>query len=81
MRFCLTLAAVLTAALSSPVQAETFPDRAPDGKMWMSHVTLRPQIHWCGDAPDEAAIADLHHKAHDQCFIANSVKTEVTVEK
>lgn len=36
MRFHLCVAAVLAAALSSAVQAETFPDRAPDGKMWMS---------------------------------------------
>jgi len=36
MRFCLSVAAILAAALSSAVQAETFPDRAPDGKMWMS---------------------------------------------
>jgi len=61
-------------------QAEGMLEKRDDGKMWMSEVTLRPQIKWCGDAPDEAALADLHHKAHDACFIANSVTTKVTVE-
>ena len=36
MRFHLCVAAVLAAAFSSAAQAESFPDRAPDGKMWMS---------------------------------------------
>ena len=46
-----------------------------------SRVTLRPQIRWGGEGePDPDAIADLHHRAHDACFIANSVTKEVTVE-
>ena len=61
-------------------QAEGVLEKRDDGKMWMSEVTLRPKIDWCGDAPDEATIADLHHRAHDACFIANSVTTKVTVE-
>ena len=61
-------------------EAEGVLEKRDDGKMWMSRVTLRPRVTWGGDAPDEAAIADLHHKAHDACFIANSVTTKVTVE-
>ena len=61
-------------------EAEGVLEKRDDGKMWMSEVTLRPKIDWCGDAPDEATIADLHHKAHDACFIANSVTSKVTVE-
>jgi organic hydroperoxide reductase OsmC/OhrA len=61
-------------------EAEGVLEKRDDGKMWMSSVTLRPKIDWCGDAPDHATIADLHHKAHDACFIANSVTTKVTVE-
>jgi organic hydroperoxide reductase OsmC/OhrA len=45
----------------------------------MSRVTLRPNVIWHGAAPDEGEIADLHHRAHDSCFISNSVTTEVTV--
>jgi organic hydroperoxide reductase OsmC/OhrA len=61
-------------------EAEGVLEKRDDGKMWMSEVTLRPKIDWCGDAPDEAAIADLHHMAHEACFIANSVTTKVTVD-
>ena len=61
-------------------EAEGVMEKRDDGKMWMSRVTLRPRIAWGGEAPDAAALADLHHKAHEACFIANSVTTEVTVE-
>jgi organic hydroperoxide reductase OsmC/OhrA len=54
--------------------------RRDDGKMWMSKVTLRPRITWGDGAPNGTAVADLHHRAHDACFIANSVTTEVRVE-
>jgi organic hydroperoxide reductase OsmC/OhrA len=61
-------------------EADGVLEKRDDGKMWMSRVTLRPRIGWRGDAPDEATIADLHHRAHDACFIANSVTTQVAVE-
>jgi organic hydroperoxide reductase OsmC/OhrA len=61
-------------------EAEGVLENRPDGKMAMTRVTLRPRVTWGGNAPDEAAIADLHHRAHEACFIANSVTTEVTVE-
>jgi organic hydroperoxide reductase OsmC/OhrA len=44
-------------------------------------VTLRPRIAWRGAPPDPAKLDDLHHQAHDTCFIANSVTTKVTVEQ
>ena len=49
------------------------------GRMAVTKVTLNPRIEWDGPAPDAAALAHLHHEAHEECFIANSVKTEVTV--
>ena len=55
-------------------------EKRSDGKMAMTRVTLRPSVTWGGNPPDEATIADLHHRAHEACFIANSVTTEVTVE-
>jgi organic hydroperoxide reductase OsmC/OhrA len=55
-------------------------EKRADGKIAMTQVTLRPRITWGGDAPDEASIAHLHHRAHEACFIANSVTTEVTVQ-
>lgn len=61
-------------------EAQGVMEKRADGKIAMTRVTLRPRITWGGDAPDEAAIADLHHRAHEACFIANSVNTEVTVQ-
>ena len=61
-------------------QAEGVMGQREDGRMAMTVVTLRPQIAWAGEAPDAAQIADLHHRAHEACFIANSVTTEVRVQ-
>jgi organic hydroperoxide reductase OsmC/OhrA len=61
-------------------EAEGVLEKGADGKMAMTRVTLRPRITWGGNAPEEAAIADLHHRAHEACFIANSVTTEVSVD-
>ena len=50
------------------------------GVPWVSLVTLNPVIVYSGEKrPDAAEEARLHHLAHEQCFIANSVKTQVTV--
>ena len=40
---------------------------------------LHPRIEWIGEAPEKAKMDHLHHEAHEVCFIANSVKTLVTV--
>ena len=51
-----------------------------EGKMAMTRVALRPTVSFSGRAPTPEEHAKLHHKAHEECFIANSVKTEVLVE-
>ena len=49
---------------------------------WISHVTLHPKIVYAGDkVPTAEEEAHLHHESHEQCFIAQSVKTTVTVAK
>ncbi len=51
------------------------------GVFWVSTVTLRPKIAFSGDrTPSAADVANLHHLAHEQCYVANSVKTRVSVE-
>lgn len=51
------------------------------GKLWISRVTLRPQIVWKGERqPTADEVAHLHHRAHEECFIANSIKSEVVIE-
>jgi organic hydroperoxide reductase OsmC/OhrA len=47
--------------------------------MAVTRVTLKPEIDWEGAAPDAATLDRLHHEAHEECFIANSVKTQVVV--
>jgi organic hydroperoxide reductase OsmC/OhrA len=53
-------------------------DIAP-GKQAVTKVMLHPQIEWIGSAPDKGKLEHMHHEAHDACFIANSVRTAVTV--
>ena len=55
-------------------------EKGADGRMAMTRVTLRPRVEWGGEAPYAKKIVDLHHRAHEACFIANSVTTEVTVQ-
>lgn len=51
------------------------------GKMSITDIVLRPAVSWSGDKlPDAAMIADLHHRAHEACYIGNSVRSTVTVE-
>jgi organic hydroperoxide reductase OsmC/OhrA len=48
--------------------------------MWVSKVTLAPAIVYAGDKrPTPEQSSQLHHAAHEQCFIANSIKTDVAV--
>jgi organic hydroperoxide reductase OsmC/OhrA len=53
----------------------------PSGKQVMTRVVLRPKITFSAErqpTPDE--LAELHHQAHEACFIANSVKSEIVIE-
>jgi organic hydroperoxide reductase OsmC/OhrA len=51
------------------------------GKLWMTRVTLRPRVRFAaGVTVDEGNLAKIHHQSHEECFIANSVKTNVSVE-
>jgi organic hydroperoxide reductase OsmC/OhrA len=51
------------------------------GRMAMTKVILRPKSVYAADSKhDIALIEKLHHKAHELCFIANSVKTDVITE-
>ncbi|MFN0140490.1 MAG: OsmC family protein [Pyrinomonadaceae bacterium] len=51
-----------------------------DGRQWIAKITLDPQVEWLGDAPNAEQLADLHHRAHDQCYIANSIKSEIVIK-
>ncbi len=61
--------------------AEGFLEKGANGKLQMTRVTLRPRATFAaGTEIDAAKLADIHHKSHEECFIANSVKTDVAVE-
>ncbi len=63
--------------LSYQDNAEGLLEKGADGRTSITRVTLRPKIEATGEAIDMDA---LHHKAHEACFIANSVKTEIVIE-
>jgi len=68
--------------LSSYVdEASGLMEKRADGKIAVTKVTLRPKLEWAGVAPTAEQLADLHHRSHESCFIANSVNSEVTVEQ
>src|SRR5262245_39633025 len=51
------------------------------GRLAITRVTLRPKIAFGGEKPPSAEqLAKLHELSHEQCFIANSVLTQVSVE-
>ena len=61
--------------------AEGVMEKNTEGKAAITRVTLRPRVTFSGEkVPTAQEIAELHHEAHEECFIASSVKTEVRVE-
>ncbi|MFV0474050.1 MAG: OsmC family protein, partial [Pikeienuella sp.] len=67
------------AASSYEDRAEGVMEKNAAGALWVSRVRLRPRIDWI-EGPDAAGEAALHEEAHHACFIANSVRTEITVD-
>ena len=50
-------------------------------KLWMTRVILKPRVRFAaGTQVDAKMLDEIHHKSHEDCFIANSVKTDVTAE-
>jgi organic hydroperoxide reductase OsmC/OhrA len=54
--------------------------KSASGVAWMLKVRLRPRVSWSGSPPSADQVAELHHRSHASCFIANSVKSEVVIE-
>jgi organic hydroperoxide reductase OsmC/OhrA len=55
-------------------------EKNAEGRIAVTRVALRPTIDWDGRTPDPAELGHLHHEAHEACFIANSVRTQIVVE-
>lgn len=79
----------LALAAKKGIVIERYEDRASgvladrgDGKLAMTEVTLNPKLTLAGDAiSDPALIAEIHHRAHEKCFIANSVQTRIVIKQ
>jgi len=62
-------------------QATGITSRNEHGATWVSKVILHPRITYAGERqPTAEELQHLHHQSHEQCFIANSVKTAVSIE-
>ncbi|HEY6917513.1 MAG TPA: OsmC family protein, partial [Allosphingosinicella sp.] len=61
-------------------EAEGVMGKDGEGRIAITRIVLRPEIAFDGAAPDAAALERLHHAAHEACFIANSLKSEIVVE-
>ena len=52
-----------------------------DGRFSMTRITLKPYVQFSGEkSPTSEQLEKMHHQSHDQCFIANSIKTKVITE-
>jgi organic hydroperoxide reductase OsmC/OhrA len=77
----------LSIAASAGLVVDSYHDEAigtlaknAEGRLAMTKVVLRPRIAWGGAAPSAEQLAELHERAHHECFLASSVKTEIVVE-
>lgn len=82
MLFFLSFAAREGYVIDSYVDhAQGYMARNEAGKQAMQRIVLRPEIHFAGDRiPTQTQIAALHHRSHDECYIANSLKCAIEVE-
>ncbi len=56
-------------------------DKNAEGKMAMTRITLNPRIVFNGERkPAPAELDDIHHSAHEKCYIANSIKAAVIIK-
>jgi organic hydroperoxide reductase OsmC/OhrA len=56
-------------------------EKNSEGRIAITHITLRPAITFSAERkPTADQLAELHHRAHEECYIANSIKADVTVE-
>lgn len=59
-----------------------FMEKNAQGKLAITRIVLRPKISFSGELkPSSGDVDALHHEAHDRCFIANSVRTEISIDR
>ena len=82
MLFFLSIAAKRRYVIDSYIDnAVGIMEKDDDGNISMTKVTLRPKVDFSGDRkPTIEQLEKMHHQSHEQCFIANSVKTKIVTE-
>ncbi len=60
-------------------QASGVMEKNQQGLIVMTKVILNPQVEFADETPTKETLEKLHHRAHESCFLANSVKTEIEV--
>ncbi|MGH9752268.1 MAG: OsmC family protein [Blastocatellia bacterium] len=61
--------------------ADGIMEKNSEGKMAITRITLRPQVEFSVErTPSAEELRSLHHLAHEECYIANSLKSEIVVE-
>jgi organic hydroperoxide reductase OsmC/OhrA len=82
MLWFLSIAAKLGFVVDSYVdEAFGILDKNAEGKLLITCITLRPKVQFSADKlPTADELRSMHHSAHEQCFIANSLKSEIVVD-
>jgi len=62
-------------------KATGFMERNSDGALAITRVELSPVIVFSGEPPNEKQLNDIHHLSHQECFIANSVRTDIQLTR
>jgi organic hydroperoxide reductase OsmC/OhrA len=79
MLFYLWLASKKGFVIDRYVDAATGVMEKVEGRLMISRVELKPSVVYSGEAPSREVEEELHHEAHELCFLANSVKTKIEV--
>ncbi|WP_341365268.1 OsmC family protein [Thalassospira sp. SN3W] len=80
MLFFLDFASRRKIVVDSYVDAATGVMEKQDGKTIITRVELYPKVTYAAATPTAEVEAELHHAAHEACFLANSVKTEISIK-
>ena len=77
----------LSLAQKARIEVQSYRDEAVGaigkderGRVAITRITLRPEIGFAGRKPSTEELRALHHEAHEKCFIANSLRSEIVVE-
>jgi len=66
--------------LSYEDSAEGRMGKGADGRIAITRIVLRPKVAFVGAPPAPEMLERLHHEAHERCFIANTLKSEIVIE-